>query len=69
MKISKITLLVLLILVIIAEVASAVSTTKQEAEKAVIGWLKFDTQPLKMKLGQQIKETEIFSDANDQPIY
>ena len=69
MKISKITLLVLLILVIIAEVASAVSTTKQEAEKAVRGWLKFDTQPLKMKLGQQIKETEIFSDANDQPIY
>ena len=69
MKISKTTLLVLLVFVAIAEVASAVSTTKQEAEKVVRGWLKFDARPLKMKLGQQVKETEIFSDANDQPIY
>jgi len=65
----KTILFILLMLITIAEFASASSTTTQEAENVVRGWLKIDTQPLGMTLGQQVTKTEIFSDVNNQPIY
>lgn len=62
-------LLVGLFLSLCVSQLSAKPTTDSDARKLVTGWLKAETQPLGMPLGQQIADIETFSDANDQPIY
>lgn len=44
-------------------------TTTTEAEKAVIGWLKADAQPLNATLGQQVAGVETFTNNFGEPIY
>ncbi len=60
---------ILILLSFFSSQLSADTTTQQQAESVVKGWLKNDAQPLRMVLGQQIANTEIFSDADGQPIY
>lgn len=47
----------------------AKSVNSAQAEKAVRGWLKMNTKPLGMNLGQKLKKTEVFKDADGQPVY
>ncbi len=45
------------------------TTTAQEAEMAVKGWLKIDPQPLGAALGQEVARVETFADEYGEPIY
>jgi hypothetical protein len=49
--------------------AAAAQTTAKQAEKAVKGWLKTDTNPLGMELHANIKKIDTFSDADNGVIY
>ncbi|MBN1796493.1 MAG: C10 family peptidase [Sedimentisphaerales bacterium] len=44
-------------------------TTAHEAEKVVRGWLKTDNRPLNAQIGQQIRNVEIFTGVNGEPVY
>jgi hypothetical protein len=44
-------------------------TTRQEAEKAVIGWLKASPQPLGAALGQQVTKVQTYTDDGGNPLY
>jgi len=44
-------------------------TTEHEAGMVVTGWLKIDSQPLGMALGQHVMKVESFSDDYGEPIY
>lgn len=57
------------ILLAVAALSVAATTTAEQAEKAVKGWLKADAQPLGALLGQQIMQVDIFLGADEQPIY
>ncbi|MBA7699962.1 hypothetical protein ES703_108668 [subsurface metagenome] len=59
----------ILILLAIAGLAPAATTTAQQAENVVKGWLKVDVQPLGTALGRKIMNVETFSDGDGQPIY
>jgi hypothetical protein len=40
-----------------------------QAEKMVNGWLKVDPRPLRTQLGNQVKQTDVFTDEKGEPIY
>ena len=43
--------------------------TKQQAEKAVKGWLKLDPNPLRTPLGNKVSKVDVYTDDNEQPTY
>jgi len=47
----------------------ALPTAAYEAEMAVAGWLKVDTQPLDTALGQEVMRVETFTDDYGEPVY
>ncbi len=42
---------------------------KQQAKKAVRGWLKLDPNPLQMQLGNQVGQVDVFGDDSGEAIY
>ena len=42
---------------------------KQQAKKAVKGWLKLDPKPLQTQLGNQLRQVDVFGDDNGEAIY
>ncbi|MBN1806275.1 MAG: C10 family peptidase [Sedimentisphaerales bacterium] len=47
----------------------AVTTTAQEAQMAVKGWLKLDPKPLGANLGREVSQVETFNDESGEPVY
>jgi hypothetical protein len=41
----------------------------KDAQKAVKGWLKLDSNPLGVNLGEQVLKTDVFADAYGEPLY
>jgi hypothetical protein len=64
MIMSFLTILLLCQSYVLAKPASVV-----DAERAVKGWLKRNSEPMGVKFGKKLKRTEAYSDANGQPIY
>jgi hypothetical protein len=64
---------ILTVLLVVLQLCSddilARPTTRQEAEKAVIGWLKVNPRPLGAALGQQVKKIETYTDDWGNPLY
>ena len=47
----------------------AITTSPQEAEMAVKGWLKLDPKPLGATLGQEVIKVETFTNETGEPVY
>jgi hypothetical protein len=43
--------------------------SSEQAQKAVKGWLKLDPNPLRMELGNQVRQIDTFADDEGEPIY
>ncbi|MBN1392949.1 MAG: C10 family peptidase [Sedimentisphaerales bacterium] len=43
--------------------------SSEEAKRAVRGWLKVDPMPLRAQLGNQVKQADVFTDDDGEPIY
>jgi hypothetical protein len=69
MKRNMIILTAVMILLQLCSSLRAMTTTAQEAEMAVKGWLKLDPQPLGAALGQEVTMVETFTDEYGEPIY
>jgi len=41
----------------------------KDAQKAVKGWIKLDSSPLGVNFGEQVLKTDVFADAQGEPIY
>jgi hypothetical protein len=50
-------------------ICPAETVSSSDAEKMVTGWLKADNKPLGMTVGQKIRKTDTFTDANGQLLY
>ena len=69
MKRKSIVILAILLVLQLCSSLSALPTTASEAEMVVQGWLKIDPQPLDTAIGQKVREVEIFTNENDEPLY
>ncbi|MCP4258588.1 MAG: hypothetical protein GY774_13975 [Planctomycetes bacterium] len=69
MKRKIITLTAILLVLQLCNSLLAITTTADEAEKLVKGWLKLDPKPLGETLGQEVISVETFTDEYGEPIY
>jgi hypothetical protein len=59
----------ILILLLCTDELPARPVTAEQAEKAVTGWLKADSQPLGTVLAQQTKSVQAFTNEQNEPLY
>lgn len=59
----------LAILLLCQSYVLAKPASMRDAEQAVRGWLKHNSEPTDVKFGKELKRTDAYSDANGQPIY
>ena len=69
MKRKSIVIIAILLVLQLCSSLSALPTTASEAELVVQGWLKTDSQPLETEIGQEVREVEIFTNDNGDPLY
>jgi hypothetical protein len=60
---------VIFVTLILCDTLLALSTTADDAEKVVTGWLKADPRPLDQTLGRQVQRVETFTNDNGEPVY
>ena len=69
MKLKMIILLAVILVMQLCNSLWALTTTANEAEMVVKGWLKLDPKPLGADLGQMVIKVETFTDEHGEPVY